>query len=59
MTRARDVDRLVDAFRDYVQALMDHREGRIAGGETVVQAQSNLRDALKHVFGMKVEESAQ
>ena len=50
---------LEGAIRDYVLALLDHRDGRIAGGETVVQAQSNLRDALKHVFGMKVEESAQ
>ena len=33
----------LSGVRDYVQALMDHREGRI--GPTVVTAQQNLRTA--------------
>ena len=37
------VDQVEGAIRDYVQALMDHREGRI--GPTVVTAQQNLRTA--------------
>jgi hypothetical protein len=32
---------------------MDQREGRIAGGEMVLQAQTNLRDALRAVLGTK------
>jgi hypothetical protein len=53
MTDRRNVDQLVGAFRNYVQALADHREGRIGVGETVVQAQQNLRDALRAAFGLK------
>jgi hypothetical protein len=41
------------AIRDYVQALVDHREGRIAVGPTVVTAQQGLRDALRAALGMK------
>ena len=42
-TRQQSVNQLEGAIRDYVQALMDHREGRI--GPTVVTAQQNLRTA--------------
>ena len=44
-TRQQSVDQLEGAIRDYVQALMDHREGRIAVGPTVVTARQNLRTA--------------
>ena len=53
MTKQWDVDALVAAIRELVQALMDQREGRIAGGETVTTAQQNLRDALRAVLGTK------
>ena len=53
MTKQRDVDALVAGIRNLVQALMDQREGRIAGGETVTTAQQNLRDALRAVLGTK------
>jgi hypothetical protein len=59
MSRPQNVDALAGAIRDYVLALMDQRDGRIAGGETVVQAQTNLRDAIKRVLGAKAEESAE
>jgi hypothetical protein len=44
-TCQQSVDQLEGAIRDYVQVLMDHREGRIAIGRTVVTAQQNLRTA--------------
>jgi hypothetical protein len=44
-TRQQSVNQLEGAIRDYVQALMDHREGRIAVGPAVVTAQQNLRTA--------------
>ena len=53
MSTRPQTDALEGAIRDYVLALLDHREGRIAGGESVVQAQSNLRDALRAVFELK------
>jgi hypothetical protein len=58
MTDRRNVDALEGAIRDYVQALLDHREGRIGGGPTVVTVQQRLRETLRAAFGMKVEESA-
>jgi hypothetical protein len=57
--RGRDIDALEGALRDYVQALMDHRDGRISGAETVVQAQTNLREKLRTVLGLKVAEDAE
>jgi len=42
-TRQQSVDQSEEAIREYVQALMDHRVGRIAIGPTVVTAQQNLR----------------
>ena len=56
MSTRPQTDALEGAIRDYVLALLDHREGRIAGGESVVQAQSNLRDALRAVFALRTEE---
>jgi hypothetical protein len=56
MTRAQDVDQLVDTLRDYVRALMG--QGQIAGHENVTAAQAALRDAFKRVLGMKIEERA-
>jgi hypothetical protein len=53
MTRPSNVDQLEGAIRNYVQALMDQREGRIAGGEAVVQAQQGLRDAIARALGTK------
>ena len=58
MTRARDVDALEGAIRDYVQALLDHRAGGIGAGPTVVTAQQSLREKLRAAFGIKVEERA-
>jgi hypothetical protein len=51
MTRQSNADQLESAIRAYVLALMDHRSGQIAGGETVLQAQTNLRDAIKRLLG--------
>jgi hypothetical protein len=51
MTRPSNVDQLEGAIRAYVLALMDQREGRIAGGESVTTAQQNLRDAIARVLG--------
>jgi hypothetical protein len=53
MSRQSNADQLEGAIRAYVVALMDQREGRIAGGETVTTAQQNLRDALRAVLGTK------
>jgi hypothetical protein len=53
MTDRRNVDALEGAIRDYLLALLDHRDGRIAAGETVLQAQTNLRAALRAVFELK------
>jgi hypothetical protein len=44
-----NVDRLVAAIRELVQAVIN--QGQIAGGETVMAAQSNLRDALSTALG--------
>jgi len=44
MSSPSNVDRLVAAIRELVQAVIN--QGQIAGGETVTQAQTNLRDAL-------------
>jgi hypothetical protein len=56
VTTERDVDRLLDNFRDYVRALMG--QGQIGGHENLTAVQGRLRDAVKRVLGMKVEESA-
>jgi hypothetical protein len=56
MTTERDVDRLVDNFRDYVRALIG--QGQIAGHENLTTVQARLRDAVKRVLGMKIEDSA-
>jgi hypothetical protein len=53
MTRARDVDQLEGAIRDYVQALLDHRAGLIGAGPTVVESQTKLRAALRAALGIK------
>jgi hypothetical protein len=58
MSRVRDVDALVPGIRRLIEALMDHREGRIAAGEDVATALVDLRTALRAAFGMKVEERA-
>jgi hypothetical protein len=51
--RERDVDQLAGAIRHMIEALMDQRDGRIAGGETVTTAQRDLRDAISRAIGMK------
>lgn len=53
MTTRQQSDALVGAIREFVQALMRHREGQIAGGEDLTTAQANLRDALRAAFGLK------
>jgi len=57
--RGRDVDRLVDALRNWAEAVLDRREGKIGIHEDLTQAQQNLRDELKRVLGMKIEERAE
>jgi hypothetical protein len=44
MSSPSNVDRLVTAIRELVQAVIN--QGQIAGGETVMAAQTALRDAL-------------
>jgi hypothetical protein len=51
MTTRQNVDGVVLLLREFVQALID--QGQIAGRETVTQAQTNLRDALHVVLGVK------
>jgi hypothetical protein len=56
MTTERDVDRLLDNFRDYVRALIG--QGQIGGHENLTTVQGRLRDAFKRVLGMKIEDRA-
>jgi hypothetical protein len=57
MTRARDVDQLVDNYlRNWVEALLDRREGKIGIHEDLTLAQGNLRDAIKRVLEIKIAE---
>jgi len=56
--RGRDVDRLVDSLRNWAEALLDRREGKIGVHEDLTQAQQNLRDALRAVLMTKIEERA-
>jgi hypothetical protein len=58
MTRAQDVDRLVDNLRNWVEALLDRREGKIGIHEDLTLAQGDLRDALRAVLVTKIEERA-
>jgi hypothetical protein len=60
MIRARDVDQLVDNyFRNWVEALLDRREGKIGVHEDLTSAQGNLRDAIKRVLDIKIAERAE
>jgi hypothetical protein len=57
MTRERDVDQLVDNYlRNWAEALMDRREGKIGIHGDLTRAQGNLRDAFKRALGAKVKE---
>jgi hypothetical protein len=56
MSTERDVDRLLDNFRDYVRALIG--QGQIGGHENLATVQGRLRDAIKRALGMKVEGDA-
>jgi hypothetical protein len=58
MTTRRDVDQLVDNLRNWVEALLDRREGKIGIHEDLTSAQQNLRDALRAVLMTKIEERA-
>ena len=52
--RGLDVDRLVDDYlRNWVEAVLDRREGKIGIHEDLTSAQADLRDALKRVLGVK------
>jgi hypothetical protein len=55
--RGRDVDQLVDNYlRNWVEALLDRREGKIGIHEDLTSAQGDLRDALKRVLDIKIAE---
>jgi hypothetical protein len=57
--RERDVDQLVDNYlRNWVEALLDRREGKIGIHEDLTSAQGDLRDALKRVLVTRAEERA-
>ena len=57
MTRERDVDQLVDNYlRNWVEALMDRREGKIGIHGDLTLVQGNLRDAIKRVLDIKIAE---
>ena len=58
MTKQRDVDALVASIRHLIEALIAQDQKQIGVHETVLMAQADLRDAIKRVFGIKVEESA-
>ena len=58
--RERDVDQLVDDyFRNWVEALLDRREGKIGIHEDLTLAPGNLRDAIKRVLDTKIAERAE
>jgi hypothetical protein len=57
-TREQNVEQVVAAVRELVQALTDHRAGGIGTGPTLVTAQQNLRDALRAALDVKIEERA-
>jgi len=58
--RERDVDQLVDDyFRNWVEALLDRREGKIGIHEDLTLAQGNLRHAIKRVLDTKIAERAE
>jgi len=57
--RGLDVDRLVDDYlRNWVEAVLDRREGKIGIHEDLTSAQGDLRDALKRVLVTRAEERA-
>jgi hypothetical protein len=57
MTNRVEVDQLVDSYlRNWIEALLDRREGKIGIHEDLTLAQGDLRDAFKRVLGMKVAE---
>ena len=57
MTRERDVYQLVDNYlRNWVEALMDRREGKIGIHGDLTLVQGNLRDAIKRVLDIKIAE---
>jgi hypothetical protein len=58
MTRARDIDDLVARLRQFVELLIERDHSRIGVHEDVTEAQGDLRDAIKRVLGMKIEERA-
>ena len=57
LTRPLDVDQLVDNYlRNWVEALMDRREGKIGIHGDLTLVQGNLRDAIKRVLDIKIAE---
>ena len=52
MTRARDVDDLVARLRQFVELLIERDHGAIGSHQNLTDAQQNLRDALRAVFGL-------
>jgi len=54
MTTRRDVDQLVDNYLcNWVEALLDRREGKIGSHENLSLAEADLCAALCAVFGLK------
>ena len=58
MTKQRDVDALVGAITDLVNACISRDQGLIGAHERATEAQQNLRDALRAVL-LGTKESAQ
>ena len=54
MTIGPDVDQLVDNYcLDWVEAVLDRREGKIGSRENLSLLQADLRGALRAAFGLR------
>ena len=55
----KNVDQLAQAIRRLIEMLIAHDQRVIGVSQSVTDAQTDLRDALKRAFGLKVEERAE
>ena len=55
----KNVDQLDQAIRRLIEMLIAHDQRVIGVSQSVTDAQTDLRDALKRAFGLKVEERAE
>jgi hypothetical protein len=53
MTRQQTVDQLVGAIRRLMEALIAQEQRQIGVHETVMAAETNLRDAIRRALGTK------